>query len=803
MKLEEIWGTRVLCLDGAMGTMIQEAGVSFTTAPEYLNISHEELILSISRSYVEAGADIIETNTFGGNRIKLANYGLEGNVHYLNRAGVEIARKAAGDRALVAASMGPTGKFLEPVGDLSFDDAVEIFKEQAKAFEEGGADLVIVETMSDIKEAKTAIIAVKETTSLPIFALATFQEDRHTLLGMTPEAVAVTLEAMGVMALGANCSLGPQGLLEVAKQMASVTSVPLVFMPNAGLPIMKDNRTIFPATPDEMAYYSSLLAETGAWVVGGCCGSTPSHIRKIVQALKDLPVVKRDNEKVLKLAGRKEVVFIGPRYFPVVIGERINPTGKRKFQEELRAGKTGWATETAKEQVEHGAQIVDVNVGMPGAKEETLLPLTAAAVQTQVNCPLSLDSSNPSAVETALQQTEGKPLINSVSGAERSMNSVLPLAKRYGAALLVLPLNEGGIPSTPQGRIEVARRVISKAQELGIEKENLIIDGLTMTVSAQECGPETTLETIRAVKKGLSLPTVLGVSNVSFGLPARDPVNSSFLAMALEAGLDAAIINPNSPRMIETLLASALLTGRDPKARRYLETFSDQKIGETFSPEHEKEKSPRKSLYRAVLSGDEKEAEEKTQLLLQSMAPLEISNQILIPAMEEVGKRFKTGEYFLPQVMSSASAMQKSFSLLKEAMRGEESPTKGTIIMATVEGDIHDIGKNIVSTLLENHGFRVIDLGKNVPFGRIVEHVRQVLKEEERPERLAVGLSALMTTTMTEMKRVVEALKEEGISVFTLIGGAVVTPEYAEEIGAHYAKDAVEAVKMVEKLMKK
>ena len=798
MRLEDLWGTRVLCLDGAMGTMIQDAGVTFTTAPEYLNVSHPQLIYEIHRAYVEAGAHIIETNTFGGNRVKLANYGLEGEVYRLNRAAVELARKAAGNRALVAASMGPTGKFLEPVGDLSFLEAVEIFKEQARAFQDGGAHLVMVETMSDIKEAKAAIIAVKEATQLPVFALATFQEDMHTLLGMSPEAVAVTLEAMGVWAVGANCSLGPQGLLEVAKRMAGVTSIPLVFMPNAGLPRLEGDRTVFPATPQEMAGYAKKLVEVGAWVVGGCCGSTPQHIRKMVEAVKEMSLVKREVPPGMKLAGRRQVVFLGEGHYPVVVGERINPTGKKDFQAELREGKTAWARNTARKQVEAGAHLLDVNVGMPGVEEEKLLPLVATAVQTQVDCPLVLDSSNPQAMEKALQQVDGKVLINSVSGEERSVAALLPLAKRYGAALLILPLDNKGIPSTPEGRVEIARRVVEKAVKEGIPRENLMVDGLTMTVSAQEEGPKTTLETVRAVKRDLALPTVLGVSNVSFGLPSREVVNATFLAMALEAGLDAAIIDPNSQRMMETLYAGALLSGRDPRATRYLEVFSR---GEEKREEPQEALEPGKVLFNAVLYGDQDLAREKTKELLKDMAPLEISNSILIPAMEEVGRRFESNQYFLPQVMASAAAMQGAFAVLKEAMKGQEGPARGTVIMATVEGDIHDIGKNIVCTLLENHGFQVIDLGKNVPKEKIVAKAQELLEKGHPPEKLAVGLSALMTTTMTEMKHVIQALKEKGIQVFTLVGGAVVTPEYAREIGAHYAKDAVEAVKVVEKLM--
>ncbi len=800
MRLEEIWGREVLCLDGAMGTMIQATGASFTTAPEYLNVTHPQIIMDIHKAYVNAGVHIIETNTFGANRVKLANYGLEAMVYRLNMAGVNLAKEAAKGRVLVAGSMGPTGKFLEPVGDLSFSQAVEAFKEQAMAFRDGGADIVMVETMSDIKEAKAAIIAVREVMDVPIFVLATFQEDLHTLLGMSPEAVAVTLEAMGVWALGANCSLGPEGIFEVAKRMAGVTSHPLVFMPNAGLPRLEGKRTVFPSSPKEMADYAVKLVEVGAWVVGGCCGSTPLHIQEMVKRVRGMPIVRREVPPGLKLAGRRKVVFIGEKHYPAIIGERINPTGKEAFQKELRGGRTAWAQEAAWQQLQAGADLLDINVGMPGIEEERLLPLVATSVQTQADCPLVLDSSNPKAIEKALQQVEGRPLINSMTGEKDSMKALLPLALRYGAAVLLLPLDDQGIPASPEGRVKVAHRLLKSALKAGLSKESLIVDGIVMTAGAQDQGPRIALETVRSIRKRIGLPTVLGVSNVSFGLPKRDAVNAAFLSMAMEAGLDAAIINPLSERVMEAFYAAALLAGRDPKASRFLSSLS--KKGEEPPTPKEQLEDPRDMLFKAVLYGDEEQAKALTIKLLGEMKPIEISNTVLIPAMEEVGRLFERSEYFLPQVMASASAMQEAFSILKDAMKGEKREPKGTVVMATVEGDIHEIGKNIVCTLLENHGFTVIDLGKNVPKEKIVAQVRGLIEKGHPPEKLVVGLSALMTTTMTEMKRVIEALRREGIQVLTMVGGAVVTPEYARKMGAQYAKDAIEAVKLVERIMK-
>ncbi len=787
----EILGKRVVVVDGGMGTMIQASGVEVKGAPELLNETHEELIYSIHRAYIEAGADIIETNSFGSSPVKLANYGLEGEAYRLSMKAARIARRAAGDDVLVAGSVGPLGRILRPVGNISFDEAYDAFREQIRGLRDGGADLIFVETMSDIREAKAAILAARDV-GLPVVAMMTFQEDGKTLLGVTPEAAAVALEAMGVVAIGANCSTGPDRMIEVATKMASVTSCPLIFMPNAGMPRVVDGRTVFPLGPGEFASYAAGFVEAGAWLLGGCCGTTPEHIRALREALEGLKPVVREPQGVLRVSGRDRVVFIGGGHYPVVVGERINPTGKREFQEDLKSGRATWAVKAALSQKESGADILDVNVGMGGVDEVSMLPFICAAVQTATGMPVMIDSSNPEAVEEALKLCDGRPVINSTTLERKRLERMLPLAARYGAALLVLPMDEKGIPETPEGRVALGRRALEEAESFGLSKNDLLLDCLVMAVSAHDTAASVTLEAVR-LAKGEGFHTILGVSNVSFGLPSRSVLNAAFLSAALCCGLDAAIINPENRQVMGAFVSGALLAGRDPGARRYLERMRESE--ETPSTTVKRAKTPEEELKESVIEGDEERAKELTAELLKKYEPLKIINDILVPAMEEVGDRYERGLFFLPQLMASAKAMKGAFSVIKEAFRDRPQEVKGTIILATVEGDIHDIGKNIVAMLLENHGYRVIDLGKNVPASRIVEEAKRV-----KPD--AVGLSALMTTTMMEMKRVIEELKRHGIKVFTMVGGAVVTEDFARSIGADaYAENAVEAVRIMDRWM--
>ncbi|NPA15782.1 MAG: dihydropteroate synthase [Deferribacteres bacterium] len=786
------FGKRVLCVDGAMGTLIQRCKSELKGAPESLNKTDPELIFKIHSAYVEAGADIIETNTFGANRIKLKNYGLSHEAYELNLLAAQIARKAAKDKALVAGSVGPLGQLLKPVGDVSFDEAYLAFSEQIKGLKDGGADLIFVETMSDLKEAKAAVIAAKDA-GLPVCAMMTFQEDGNTLLGVSPEAAAITLEALDVLALGANCSTGPDLMLEVAKKMAAVSEKPLIFMPNAGLPQVIDGKTVFPLGPEEFAEYADAFVELGTWIMGGCCGTEPEHIRLLKERLSSLSPVKKVPSPGVKVAGRNRIAFIGGRYFPVVVGERINPTGKKDFQEDLKKNRATWATRAALSQIEKGAEILDVNVGLGGIKEEKVLPFIASSVQIATGAPIMIDSSSPEAIEETLKILDGKPIINSTTLEKKKIHRILPIARRYGAALLVLPMDEKGIPDVPEERVKLGEKARKIAEEYGLNPEDIILDCIVLTVATKREAAQITLKTLELAKDS-GFTTILGISNISFGLPNRSAVNAAFLSAALSRGLDAAIINPEDPRIMEAFFAGALIAGRDFEARRFLSRY-----GKSQKPQAKREVieiEPEEELKEAVLSGDAQEAKRLTEILLEHKKPLEIINEVLIPAMEEVGRRFEKGIYFLPQLMASAKAMKAAFSVIKEHSKGKPQKPKGKIILATVEGDIHDIGKNIVALLLENHGYQVIDLGKNVPKEKIVKAAL-----EEKPD--AVGLSALMTTTMMEMKNVIEELKKHGIKVFTMVGGAVVTPEFAREIGADsYAKDAVEAVKIMDRLIK-
>lgn len=799
----EVIRERILVLDGAMGTMLQERGLKPGQSPEELNLTLPEVVAGVHRAYHDAGADIIVTNTFGGNREKLSHYGLEGRLREINRAGVTIARHVAGDSAYVAASIGPTGKFVEPVGDLSFDAMTAIFREQAEALIEAGADLITLETFLDIKEIRAAVIAIRELSpTIPIIAMLTFDDMGRSVLGTPPEAAAITLDAVGADIIGSNCGLGVDGIYDILRSMRRVTERPLISQANAGLPILKDGKTIFPGTPAEMTAYHDRLLELGVRIIGGCCGTTPEHIRAIRDALKGkerpFSVVSAE-PGVTWLSSRSGIVAIGGNQPAAIIGERINPTGKKAFAAELREGKISYIRREAAEQTAAGATLLDVNVGTPGIDEPATMEQAVFCISGAVTVPLVLDSSNPEALERGLKAVDGKPLINSVTGEEKSLQRVLPLVKKYGAAIIGLALDEKGIPETADGRTAVAAKILEAARKLGIPRQDLVIDCLTLTVSAEQKQAVETLAAIRQVKDSLSLNTVLGVSNISFGLPSRPLISSTFFAMALQAGLDAAIINPKEQAMMDVWRAAMVLLQKDPRAASYIEAYRDKQT--TDAPTAQAPATPldiRGHLSRAIIDGNKEGIRELVeQALGEGLTPLQVSNEGLLPGLEEVGRRFAKNQVFLPQVMLSAETMQAAFARLKEEMNQGSFATAGKILMATVEGDIHDIGKNIVCTLLENHGFEVIDLGKNVPAARIIQEARERKVD-------AVGLSALMTTTMAEMENVIRKLHEEGVKTFTMVGGAVVTEDYAKEIGADlYARDAMEAVARVKELLEK
>jgi len=789
---------RVLILDGAMGTMLQARGLAPGASPEEMNLAAAEIVEGVHREYAEAGADIIVTNSFGGSRTKLEHYGLQEKVDEINRRAVEIARRAAGPERFVAASIGPTGRFLEPVGDAGFDEMVEVFAEQVRAFDAAGADLVTLETFLDIRELRAAVFACREVSSLPILAQMTFEDGGRSVLGTPPEAAAATLEALGVDVVGSNCGLGPDGIYAVLEKMRSVSALPLCSQANAGLPVLQDGETLFPAGPQEMTVFHERMLRLGVRIIGGCCGTTPAHIRAMRDALQGLDQSWKPPRRKTVLSSRSAVCELGNTAPCAIIGERINPTGKKGYSQELRDGKTAYVRREGTDQLAVGAALLDVNCGAPGVDEPAALERAVFALSGSVAAPLVLDSSDPLALERGLKAADGKVLINSVSGEAKSLASVIPLARRYGAALIGLALDESGIPESAEGRLEVARKIVAAAEAAGIPREDILIDCLTLTVSAEQERAGETLRAIRLVKQELGVGTVLGVSNISFGLPQRPVLSATFFAMALAEGLDAAIINPKEERMMDAFRAAMVLLGKDKKAVDYIAHYAAQSSTPLPTATPVDEAGMRERLAAAVIAGDpEAVVPLVEQALAEGLEPMEISNEGLLPGLEEVGRRFGAQQIFLPQVMSSAETMHRAFARLKEDIRSSGTASRGKILMATVEGDIHDIGKNIVCTLLENHGFEVIDLGKNVPAEKVVREAREQQVD-------AVGLSALMTTTLAQMEKTLDELKSAGVKTFTMVGGAVVTPDYATQIGADlYARDALEAVERIKKLFDK
>jgi len=783
----------LLIMDGAMGTMLQKSGkLKPGMAPEMLNIEQPDLIKDIHTQYINAGANIIETNTFGANRIKLGEFGLASKVREINQSAAYNARAAAKDRAFVAGNIGPTGKFLKPIGDLDFDEAVEIFKEQAEALLTAGVDLFSIETMMDIKEIKSAVIAIRELCDLPIMAMMTFNDDYRTTLGTPPEVAAIVLEALGVDVIGANCSLGPEGIFNVIKRMSRVTNLPLISEANAGMPILKQGITVFPASPEQMVEHMEQSLALGVRVYGGCCGTTPDHIKHIADVgfkLRAHLSYETKGDDTLKLASRTEYKELLLFKNTLLIGERINPTGKRLYSEELKAGKTKYIREQAMLQQKAGADLLDVNVGTPGIDEPSMMTKAIFAVNSVSTLPVSIDSSNINAIEAGLKAIDGKPLVNSITGEQKRLVPTLKLIKKYGAAAIILPIDEKGLPRTATERLTIAKQVLNTAEQMGIKRNTFIVDALTLTISAEPHGGEQTLKTIRIVTEELGLPCIVGLSNISFGLPARSVLNSHFLSMAMAHGLGLAILNVLDEDIKKAFLSASLLLGRDENASRFLNAFAG--VEQEVRPLKKEQRDILVLIQDAVIKGDEENIVGMVEeALSKGYEPLEISNKGLIPGMDVVGQLFKTGKMFLPQVMLSAETMKKAFSRIKKEMKKQPKGAR-KILMATVEGDIHDIGKNIVITLLENNGFDVIDLGKNVSADEIIE---QAIKHRVD----MIGLSALMTTTMTEMEQVIKAIKEKGLNIPVAIGGAVVTEEYAKEISADiYAKDAMSAVERI------
>ena len=770
-----------LVLDGAMGTMLQNTGLKPGAVPELLNLTSPQTIQDIHRAYIDAGSQIIYANTFGANDLKLSSSGH--SAREVIFAGVAIARAAAKGRALTALDVGPLGQLLEPLGTLSFEKAYEVFSEMMRAGRDAGADLIVIETMTDLSEARAALLAAKEQTGLPVFVTMSFDSSGRTFTGCTVASMALTLEGLGADAIGINCSLGPKEILPLIRSLRSLTALPLIAKPNAGLPDPLDGH--YDLSPDDFSRQMADLLSAGACIVGGCCGTNPEYIAKLKEAIPDhLP----------RTFGKSSVPMVCTPTLALpldrvrVIGERINPTGKKRFQQALMENDMDYIVDVAIAQIDAGAEILDVNVGYPGVDEKTMLPRVVKALQAAVDVPLQLDSTNTAALEAALRVYSGKAAVNSVNGKEESLRAVLPLVKKYGAAVVGLALDDDGLPDTAQKRVEIARKILNRALSLGIPRQDVWIDCLTLTVSAQQDQAEETLLAVERVKKELGLQTVLGVSNISFGLPSRLLITQTFLIRALHAGLTLPIVNPNQKEIMDALSAFRVLNGEDKQSQAFIQRFATAAAKESSAPA-----APAASgmtLHDAILKGLRAEAGKQARSALETEKPLDIVEKHLIPALDQVGADYEKGVVFLPQLLSAAQAAQAVFEEIKSALAnaGGESVSKGKIAIATVQGDIHDIGKNIVKTVLQNYGYEVMDLGKDVPPETIVD---AVVKNKLR----MVGLSALMTTTLPAMEETVRQLRALKEKPFILVGGAVVTEEYARRMGADgYARDARAAV---------
>ncbi|MCQ2551503.1 MAG: homocysteine S-methyltransferase family protein [Clostridia bacterium] len=778
MKVLDYLKENIIYLDGGMGTLLQRQGLKPGEYPEKWNISHPDVVTNVHKEYFDAGSNVVVTNTFGANCLKFSHEELEDIV----KAAVTNAKKAASlsegqQEKFVAMDIGPCGKLLKPYGDFEFESAVSLFKELASLGDKYGADLIFIETMSDSLETKAALLGAKEATGLPVFVSNAYDESSKLMTGASPSAMVAMLEAMGADAIGVNCSFGPDQLMDVIDEYLKYASIPVIFKPNAGLPSAVDGS--YDLSPEDFGKDIQKAIEAGVRVVGGCCGTDPRYIRAIP---KNLEPKKIEEKNFSLVSSYTHAVSFGEE--PILIGERINPTGKKKFKEALRSGDIEYILREGIKQQEKGVHVLDVNVGLPEIDEVSMLKKVVYELQAVTDLPLQIDTMDEEAMEAALREYNGKAMVNSVSGKQESMDKVFPLVKKYGGLVVCLTLDDDGIPKTAEERVKIAEKIIAEAKKYGIKKKDLIFDTLTMAVSADEKAANVTLEALERIRNDLGSSTSLGVSNVSFGLPNRDRINASFFAMALERGLSAAIMNPNSIDMMNTYYSFKALKGMDPAFEEYIQKVT----GIT-----EEVVNTNMDLKEAVIKGLKKEAAIKAKELLETMAPLDIINNEIIPALDVVGKGFEEKKMFLPQLMMAAEASQEAFGVIKEKVPAAEE-TGPEIVVATVKGDIHDIGKNIVKLILENYGFKVIDLGKDVAPDVIAEKV----VSEKAP---LVGLSALMTTTVPAMEETVKLLREKAPWCKIVVGGAVLNEEYANMIGAdYYGKDAMATVRYAKKI---
>lgn len=785
MNFNDLIKNNFVFLDGAMGTMLQARGLEVGGIPELLSITDSDMLIAIHREYIEAGANIIYANTFGANSYKLEH--CDYTVDEVIKASVNNAKKACeGTDTLVALDIGPIGQLLEPTGSLTFEEAYDIFKEQIIAGSD--ADIIVFETMTDLYEVKAAVLAAKENSDKPILCTMTFETNMRTFTGCSIPSMALILNNLGVSAIGINCSLGPRELTPIVEELSQWTNLPIIVKPNAGLP--DPNSNTYDVTPHEFTSHILNLIKYGVRIVGGCCGTTPEYIRTMVDSLKtSAPVIEHKTIPAAVCTPSNTVIIDRPR----IIGERINPTGKKLFKQALIDNNIDYILNQALSQVHAGADILDVNVGLPGIDEQVMMVTAIKAIQTVVDVPLQIDSTIPEVLDSALRVYNGKPIVNSVNGEDESLDTVLPLVKKYGAAVVGLTLDKGGIPASADERFKLAKKILDRALSLGIPKEDVYIDCLTLTASAEQEGVMETLNALKRVKDELGLRTVLGVSNISFGLPNRELINSNFLTMALTYGLDLPIINPNAANMSGAVRAYKLLTNIDKNSAEYISAYNN---ANNTAPSTTSS-SENIDIFYAIENGLKNEAHNITKKLLEQNDPMTVINDMIIPALDKAGAQFESGKIFLPQLILSAGVAQEAFDVIKaKLVKDNATPvSKGKIILATVKGDIHDIGKNIVKVLLENYGYTVIDLGKDVDYQTVVDAAI------EHKTKL-VGLSALMTTTLVSMQKTIELLRENNVDCKIVVGGAVLTPEYADKIGAdYYAKDAKESVDIAKKVI--
>lgn len=813
-EFREYLSKGAIVLDGATGTNLMAAGMPIGVCPEAWVMEHQDVLYDLQSAYVKAGTNIVYAPTFTGNRIKLEEYGLEDRIEEINTELVRLSKRAVDGKALVAGDMTMTGKQLFPLGDLMFEELVDVYKEQASILDHAGADLFVVETMMSLQECRAAVIAIKEVSDLPIMVTLSYNEDGRTLFGTPPETAVVVLQSLGVDAIGINCSTGPMEMVELVEKMAQYSTVPILAKPNAGLPELEDDKTVYKMTPQEFADAAVALVNAGASIVGGCCGTTPEHIKALSDAVRELPIRKPLERHRRILASERKNVEIDLDGGFIVVGERINPTGKKKLQAELKEGKLDLVRQMAMEQEENGAKILDINMGMNGIDEKEMMKSVIYEVSSTVDCPLCIDSSHVDVIEEALKIYPGRALINSISLESEKIEKLLPVAAKYGAMFILLPLSDEGLPKDAAEKHRIINTVYDKAMALGMAHEDIVVDGLVATIGANPDAAKECYETISYCKNDKKLPTICGLSNISFGLPERMYVNTAFLTMAICNGLTMAIANPSQELLMNAAFSSDMLLNRPDSDIAYIERMNmlaekkaqyetvvvkkqpDSAAGDSTGTNTD---GGNDAIFQAVLKGSKGSILDEVKKVIDAgKKPDEIINESLIPAINEVGELFNKKKYFLPQLIGSANTMKHAIDYLEPLLEkndtGENMPT---LVIATVEGDIHDIGKNLVVLMLKNYGYNVIDMGKDVPCEDIVN---KAIEENAA----VIGLSALMTTTMLRMKDVIELCKEKGCSSKVIIGGACITQSYADEIGADgYSKDAAECVKLVEKLLQK